>query len=151
MDFVDHDNDTCDYFDMTSEDIWYSSPSDLIAIQLNIRGLINKQNDLTNLINQIAGKEKVDLIMLQETWITQSNSHLINIPGYHHYFQSRSGKKGGSVSLLVSNELSSRPCNDCYINETYIECIAAEIKLPGKTIIASSVYRPPNTDLKKVY
>ena len=87
--------------------------------------------------------------MLQETWITQPNSHLINIPGYRHYFQSRSGKKGGGVSLLVSNELSSRTCNDWYINETYIECIAAEIKLPGKTIIASSVYRPPNTDLKK--
>ena len=149
MDFVDHDNDTCDYFDLTSDDVWNSSPSDLIAIQLNIRGLINKQKDLTNLINRIAGKEKVDLIMLHETWITQSNSHLVNIPGYHHYFQTRSGKKGGGVSILVSNELSSRPCNEWYINETYMECIAVEIKLPGKTIIASSVYRLPNTDHKK--
>ena len=146
LDFVDQDNNTCDYFTTVSDDIWSSSISDFISVQLNIRGLINKQAALINLINRIAGKEKVDLIMLQETWITQSNSHLVNIPEYCHYYQVLSGNKGGGVSILVSNELSSRDCTNLNINEPYMESISIEIKLPGKSLIASSIYRLPNTD-----
>ena len=149
LEFVDPDNDTCDYFDMKDNDIWTSASTDFIAIQINIRGLINKQHDLLFLINRIAGREKVDLILLQETWVTQSNSHLVDIPGYQHYYQTRTGKKGGGVSVLVSNELSSRACNDLYINEPFMESCTVEIKLPSKNILASSVYRLPNTDHKK--
>ena len=138
LDFIDQGMDTCDYFDLTTEETWYGSKTDLIAIQLNIRGLINKQIDLQNLMNKVAGTVKIDLITLQETWLTNKNSHLINIPSYKHYFQTRIGKKGGGVSILVSNELTSRVCTDCYRNDTYMECISVEIKLPGKSITAIS-------------
>ena len=65
--FLDDEQDCCDYFDLDSNKTWVANADDLICIQLNIRGLINKQGDLINLINKIAGSHKVDVITLQET------------------------------------------------------------------------------------
>ena len=90
VDFTDKENDTCDYFDLNAETHWTTSTTDLITMTLNIRGLINKQKDLLKLMNQIAGINKVDIAMLQETWITQSNAQLVDIPGYKHFFIHRS-------------------------------------------------------------
>ena len=106
VNFIDEENDTCDYFDL-NETTWTTSTTDLITMTLNIRGLINKQKDLLKLMNQIAGINKVDIAMLQETWITQSNAQLVDIPGYKHFFIFRSGHIGGGVSILVSKELTS--------------------------------------------
>ena len=87
--------------------------------------------------------------MLQETWLTKTNCTLVNIPGYKHIFVHRTGKQGGSVSLLVNNEYTCRKCDDLCINEPFLECCTAEIKLPHSKIFVSSVYRPPNTKESK--
>ena len=128
---------------------WTSTFDDLICIQLNIRGLINKQGDLINLINKIAGSQKVNVITLQETWITHANLHLINLPGYKHYGIHRKGHKGGGVSVLVSNELTSCECNTLSVNENHLESCFVEVKLQDKNLLVGSMYRPPNTDEKK--
>ena len=107
VDFVEEENDTCDYFDLNNDTTWTANSTDLIAMTLNIQGLINKQADLMTLLNKITGMKKVDLVMLQETWITHTNPHLVDIPGYKHYCVLRSGHKGGGVSLLISKELTS--------------------------------------------
>ena len=64
--FLEDEQDCCDYFDVDSNNTWVANSEDLICIQLNIHGLINKQGDLINLINKIAGSHKVDVITLQE-------------------------------------------------------------------------------------
>ena len=89
--FLDDETDCCDYFDVDTGNSWTSTSNNLICIQLNIHGLINKQGDLINLINKIAGSQKVNVITLQETWITHANLHLINLPGYKHYGIHRKG------------------------------------------------------------
>ena len=124
--FLDDEQDCCDYFDVDSSNTWVANSEDLICIQLNIRGLINKQGDLINLINKIAGSHKVDVITLQETWITSANIHLINFPGYKHYGVLRKGRKGGGVSVLVSNELTSCGIESLDITENYIESCFVE-------------------------
>ena len=55
LDFVDNDNDTCDYFTVHN-DIWTASSNDLTLLQLNVRGIINKQRELLDFINTVAGK-----------------------------------------------------------------------------------------------
>ena len=67
LDFVDEDNDTCDYFDLNDEFNWTCTENDFTVLQINVRGLLNKQNDLLKLANKIAGKQKIDVIILQET------------------------------------------------------------------------------------
>ena len=143
LDFVDEDNDTCDYFNITN-DTWTMSKNDFTLIQLNVRGLLNKQRDLLNLINTLASKEKIDVVMLQETWLTQSNLPLVSIPGYKHFHQYRTGKKGGGVSLLISNELSCRKVENLCYNKPHLECCTIEIQLPKNQLIISLIYRPPN-------
>ena len=147
--FLDDENDHCDYFEVDTGNSWISNSEDLIYIQLNIWGLINKQGDLINLINKIAGSHKVDVITLQETWITNANVHLINFPRYKHYGLHRKGRKGGGVSVLVNNELTSHEYNSLNVNENHLESCFVEIKLQDKKLLVGSIYRPPNTDDRK--
>ena len=148
VDFIDEENDTCDYFELNNDTTWTANSTDLIALTLNICDLINKQADHVMLLNKIAGMNKVDIIMLQETWITQTNSHLVNIPGYKHYCAFRSGHKGGGVSILISKELTSQKVDDLCKKENYIESIFIEIKMQSTNVLVGSMYRPPNTDEK---
>ena len=55
LDFVDEDNNTCDYIEINKENNWTISCNDFTCLQLNIRGQINKQHDLLKLVNGIAG------------------------------------------------------------------------------------------------
>ena len=149
LDFIDQTQDTCDYIDLTDNDPWYSNKNDLLSLQLNIRGLINKQEDLLGLINTIAGKQKIDVITLQETWITQSDIFQVNFPGYKHYGIHRVGHKGGGVSVLISKELTSHIKENLCLNKAHIECCVVEVQLPNESLYVGSVYRPPNMDINK--
>ena len=149
LDFVDEDNDTCDYFDLNEGYDWTCTENDFTVLQINIRGLLNKQTDLLKLANEIAGRQKIDVIILQETWLTKVNHHLVQFPGYKHYVKHCTGKMGDGVSILVSSELTSRLCNNIECNETYLESCNVEIQLPQIKLLVSSVYRPPNTNEKQ--
>ena len=45
VDFVDSDNDTCDYIELTNNNTWTSDGKDFLILQLNIRSLLNKQHE----------------------------------------------------------------------------------------------------------
>ena len=149
LEFIDQSQDSCDYIELTGNDSWYSSKNDLLTLQLNIRGLVNKQEDLLKLINMIAGRQKLDVIMLQETWITQSNYVLVKLPGYKHNFMNRVGRMGGLVSVFVSKEISSRKLNNLCLNENHFECCMVELQLLNRKMYVGSIYRPPNTNINK--
>ena len=145
VDFIDQDKDNCDYFDVMDNSFHLDDINGFMVLQLNIHGLINKQSDLLKLVNKIAGKSKIDVIMLQETWLTKTNCNLVNIPGYKHIFQHRTSCNGGGVSLLINQELTSRRCHSLCCDEPFLECCTVEIKLHNFKLIVSSVYQPPNT------
>ena len=87
--------------------------------------------------------------MLQETWLTKNNEHLVNIPGYKYYGTKRPSCMGGGVSVVVSNKLRSRLCNDLVINDNSTESCVIEINEKGTKILVGSIYRPPNSDIKQ--
>ena len=107
LDFLDPDQDRCDYFELDDNKCWQSNRGDLTILQLNIRGLFGKQNELRNMLNSICGVNKVDIVLLQETWLTSENKNSLNIPGYKHFAAHRPNKKGGGVSILINDELKS--------------------------------------------
>ena len=140
VDFIDHDKDTCDYFDLTDDIIRMEHNNGFIELQLNICGLLNKQTELVKMINKIAGSSELDVIMLQETWLTSANYNLVNVPGYKHFFVHQTSRHRGGVSLLINNELTCRKCDDLCINEGFFESVTSEIKLPSGKVIVSSIY-----------
>ena len=65
--------DKCDYLDYSELD----SDTDhdqrkLTVIQLNIRGLLNKQVELNRLLKEIKKKHEASIILLAETWLKKT-------------------------------------------------------------------------------
>ena len=110
--------------------------------------MISKQNDLSKLITSCFKDQKIDIVLLCETWVTKETKKLINIPGYDYIGVERINKKGGGVGLLVAKELHYRELSEMNkITDSYEGCFL-EICTKGRNIICGSVYRPPNTDIR---
>ena len=65
-------------------------PTELRVLQYNIRGLVNKQDDL----NKILVDNDIDVALLCKTWLNASNVNRINISGYDFVFKNRTNRKG---------------------------------------------------------
>ena len=57
------------------------------------------------LLTQVTRDHRVDVALLCETWVTEQTKKLINIPGYQFVGMECTVKKGGSVGILVANNL----------------------------------------------
>ena len=145
LDFLDTDVNWCDYFELDDNQTWSSKSHDLTIMQLNIRGLLGKQNQLRNMINSICGINKTDIVLLQETWLTKESIEKINFPGYKHFAAHRPKKKGGGVSILVNDELKSRALmlNTC---SQSTESKFVEIQLSNHRLVVGTMYRPPSSN-----
>ena len=92
--------DNCDYVHKITD----VAPSDLVVIQLNIRGIGSKRSQLLELIDNSVHKQEQDVLLLSETWLTPFSPKLV-VPGYELCHQDRLSKRGGGVAILVSNKL----------------------------------------------
>ena len=137
---------TCNYLEVDSYDRKLNT-SELSVIQLNVRGLISKQHDLCELINKL--KHKVHVIILCETWLTEANKKLINIPGYKLISKEQTNKKGGGVGFLIDEKLIFRVRTELEVFNNNMEQITVEIKGCQENIMITSIYRPPNTPSNK--
>ena len=142
--------DTCEYLDY--EDNWAANKTDLLVLQLNIRGVQSKLSELQYLIDNNPCKKVPDVILLCETWQTPSTPS-INIPGYNTFSHPRAHKKGGGVAILVGSNIHCKFRNDLTSaqptnkeSKPHTEFCFAEIKTPKKEILIGSMYRPPNVD-----
>jgi hypothetical protein len=52
------------------------------------------------------------IIGLAETWLNENNHEYFTLKNYEHFGSSRLNKKGGGVSIYVSNQMESKPRND---------------------------------------
>ena len=59
--------DSCDYLDYGELTRDRSVKNNLTVLQLNIQGLLNKQDKLKNLLNDIKNDSRVDVAILVET------------------------------------------------------------------------------------
>ena len=82
----------CEYIETDSFLSETKSNCSLVVMQLNIRGLINKQNDLYKLLSD-GSTNKVDVVLLCETWLCKETNKLIDIPNYNFVGKERQSKK----------------------------------------------------------
>ena len=135
--------DKCDY--VQPEETIKVNESDLVVLQLNIRGLSSKLAEFKYLLENLADSKKPDVILLSETWLNKS-SPKISLPGYNTFNVHRTHKLGVGVSILISSVVKSH-YKTVNIQLNTIELCLVKIKLEHsqKNIVVGSLYRPPNT------
>ena len=138
--------DNCNYLPFDSIETLVSNNNDLRIIQLNIRGLKGKLDELGNLLWKL---KYPDVAILNETWLKDSDTNRIKINNYVFKGIPRVNKKGGGVGFLIRTNVTHRQRHDLELNEHTPSCehSCIEIKCNRKNIIISSMYRPPNTDV----
>ena len=77
--------DSCDYLDYGELTKDKRDKDNLTVLQLNIRGVLNKQEKLKTLLDDIKNDSRVDVAMLVETWLNKNNDKRMKIPGYQFF------------------------------------------------------------------
>ena len=123
------------------------SDDELNILHYNVRGLLNKQKELGDLLSNCGGKE-IHIATINETWLKENNSHRINIQVYNYVGIPRIGKKGSGVGFLINNNLHSRVMTtDLPVIESFEYCIL-EVKLSNESLLTVTLYRPPCSNTK---
>ena len=137
---------SCDYLGCDDTDRIRPGKNDLSIMQLNIRGLLNKQGHLIETIRSC----QPDIILLCETWLNTHTETLVDIPGYKLITKNRLDRIGGGVGILVNQNLKSRKREDLCMETHFLEHQIVELKTDSKNILVMSGYRPPNTSLRSL-
>ena len=134
--------DSCDYLDYGELTKDKRDKNNLTVLQLNIRGILNKQDKLKTLLDDTRNDSRVDVVMLVETWLNKNNDKRLKIPGYQFFGFHRKQKRGGSVGLLVSQELQCRTRKDLCLNVPDFKSITMEIRTHSDSFYVCTIYRP---------
>ena len=139
--------DNCDYLPFDSIETIVTNNNDLRIIQLNIRGLKGKLDELSELLGKL---KYPDVVILNETWLKDSDTSKIRINNYVFKGKPRLNKKGGGVGFLIRTDVTHRYRHDLELSDHTPSCEHSCIEIKGeiKNLIISSMYRPPNTDVK---
>ena len=134
----------CDYVDVEQLKGLRPRKSDLSVLQLNIRGLLNKQGRLKDLMI----KCDTDVALLCETWLKNETETLVSLDNYKTYSNPRTSRIGGGVAIVLGRTLRSRARPDLHVKTTHLEHIVVELKKNKENILLVSGYRPPNANYK---
>ena len=145
---IDGLTDQCCYVELNAIKEIHNKDSDLGIIQINIRGLLNKQTEIKQLLSSDNVALPIEVILLCETWLKPTTSDLFSIPHYKSFHRVRSDRIGGGTSILVSDRLRSRDRSDLIVETEYFEHCVVELKTDNRNILLVSAYRPPNTNAK---
>ena len=120
----------------------------LLALELNIRSLVNNANfsKLGLLISFMTYKP--DIISVSETWITLlSSGPFVNLLGYKFVYNSRLYSKGGGVALYVKDTIRFYVLTELTtMHEKLFESIFIKLELNDASIICGTIYRSPSHD-----
>ena len=117
---------------------------------INIQSVGNKTMKIRNLVNE----EKLDLLMLTETWLKGDIGDSSKIkeltPKTHYFYHSpRKGKIGGGVGLVVSKSFSKINIKNQLTFQTFEHMNVEILNNNNKVINLTILYRPPTINGKK--
>ena len=137
--------DQCDYVSEQTFNNSTTAGKDLSIVHWNVRGLSSKSDEI-NLLMQNLKPDTIDVVSLNETWLTKSTNNLPIIPGYDLISKPRLNKKGGGVGFLVNSKIPHRRHNDLELASVILEHAVLELKCKSKVLLCG-MYRPPNSDI----
>ena len=100
-DFVNH----CDYLELENITPKTLPKDNLNLLQMNVRGLVGKQNKLQSLLDKLENYSDFHCLLLCKTWLTEDTKKLITFNNYSFIGRECTTKKGGGVGFLLRNEL----------------------------------------------
>ena len=141
----------CEYLE--SDDMWQLEEGSLLIVQLNVRGLSSKVDQIKRLIDKNPCNKPPEVILLCEMWLNDS-SPPINIPRYNLELENRIEKKGvggGGLAILIKENLmyKKRPDLKPTTENGKLESCFVELKGTKNNLILGSLYRPPNNPPKE--
>ena len=145
-------NDKCDYADIEGTINLNPNNYNLAVLQLNIRSILAHQQELKQLLVNLANHNcRIDVVLLCETFLSKHTLNMINIPGYTHIGNYRKDHEGGGVSILLKNGIpyKRREDLDIFIEGKTESVFIETISKCGRPILMGIMYRPPNTDLNQ--
>ena len=116
--------------------------TEINILHLKARSLVNKLDNLRNLLNETATTWHV--ISISETWIAQNIEKKYNLSGYQSLFCSRNIGAGGGSAIYIKSYMCSERL-DCPAFTT-AEIACAQIHIDNTSIIVCQIYRSPSTD-----
>ena len=103
-DFVDH----CDYLELENITPRTIPRDNLNLLQMNVRGLVGKQNKLQSLLDNLENHSNIHFLLLCETWLTEETKKLIGFNNHNFIGIECNTKKGDGVGFLLRSELTAR-------------------------------------------
>ncbi len=119
------------------------------AMHLNIHSLLAKFDQLKTLLTRLNGIQiQLDFILLCETFLSDTNANMFDIPGYNFVYKNRKVNCRGGVAIYIKDNIkfSNRP--DLEINhdgEFESIVIEANVSNTSSSVIVGEIYRVPNT------
>ena len=130
------------YYDLTTYNNLVSahdSPQ-VTVLHINSRSLSKNIDNIQSLLKCL--NSFPDIIAITETWLTNDNKHLHDLPGYHSYHLVRNTRAQGGVSIYVSENLNSEQhCDLTFINSD-IELNSVKITTTFYSFLVCAIYRP---------
>ena len=118
---------------------------DFSIFYLNVRGLNSKFEELLSLLKSFT--KLPDCVVLVETWLHPDVASYFNISGYTAYHLFRSNRRGGGISIFLSNKVSqSRPTSTDVVGKD-LELLKINFKIGNSPHCLFSIYRPPSGDI----
>ena len=145
---ITNTSESCEYLETDSK--WSIETSDLLVMQLSVRGLSSKTDQIKRIIDNNPCNKPPEVILLFKTWLNQG-SPSINIPEYNLEKENRTGKRGGGVAIIIKEDLKykSRPDLRTKCKNAQTETCFVELKGTQDNLILGSLYCPPNTPVKE--
>ena len=131
-----------EYFDISSYNKLVS-PHDnamLNIFHMNSRSLPKNFDHIQAFLKNL--NKPPDILTLTETWLTPTNKHLYEFPGYHSHHLIRHTRAQGGVSVFVSDNIQSLSLPDLSMVTENIEINTVKIFTEAFCYLICSIYRP---------
>jgi hypothetical protein len=138
-------SNSCKYYsDAALKDFNSSRIDNFSLLHVNVRSMAKNGQNLSNYLT--VSESKFSVIALTETWLTDSNASLHDLPNYNHVCLLRNDRRGGGVSIHLINSLIYKERPDLTVMNDNCEILFVEIKMGSANYLIGAIYRPPSAN-----
>ena len=121
------------------------SDNSFSVLHLNIRSIPTNVSAFLSSMDNLEHCSTV--IRLSETWLNPTNLSAYGTSGYNHVHRTRSTRKGGGVSLFVSEKcIYCEMAKYCMVDD-YFESLFVNITNNGMAFVIGTLYRPLDSNV----
>lgn len=89
-------------------------------------------------------KFSFDVMIFTESWLTVHTVNLVSFDHYNMFNNLRVDRRGGGISVFVSEKYKTSIISDFTLSTTNTESLFMEIALGSNRVLCGAIYRPPS-------